>query len=158
MEELNKIYDSEYVCSYWEHQEDEEMCDELFQLDFLSIFKLQEFDLTKINKCIFKLYETFKDNDDLKTILNAIFLNRKFHIEKDDYISCFMYLYSFDLLHATHPIMSFIINHSQISESELETIDEEEEEESKEQIQTKERLSMEYRAYFKSICDYIDTM
>jgi len=116
---MTEIYNTAYVCTYWELRNDEPEVgineDDFFQTDFLGIFSQNVFELEPIDACVAALYDKFRDNAELAVILEQPAFERlRRHVDPaEDNVGllCFMFLYSFDYMHLVHPFMSYLLTH-----------------------------------------------
>jgi hypothetical protein len=124
------IYNTKHKCTYWDQstlktETDEEDEIEMYQTDFLNIFYLKEFNLEKMNWCVETIYEQLKTNKEIISILTKICDKLKLltHMNNDDAISQFMFLFSFEYLYVMHPFLSYLLeknNHNLSLENDSE--------------------------------------
>jgi hypothetical protein len=85
------------------------ICDELYKIDILKLFKLKQYDYQSIKNSIFNLWIQFNNNIDLIEIINLIkikiFMNTQINNEY-----AFIHLFNYDLLPYSHLFLSNLIN------------------------------------------------
>jgi len=102
----------DFICTYnlIKDLDDSEL---LYKIQLLQVFNLGSFDEKVILEKQNNLFNTIKDNSQIKEILNLI---KKKHSLNDDFIS-FQLLFSFHYLNYFHYCMRDIINNNEILES-----------------------------------------
>jgi hypothetical protein len=92
----------------------------LYKQDILSIFFLDEFDETQLNKNIHQLYEHITPNDKLKSVIMKA---AALVMSMDEEIG-FLVLFSFDYLYATHDCIRDILKTGSISYKNMNRLEE----------------------------------
>jgi hypothetical protein len=122
------MYNGDHICMYnyavslpdISEQEKYIIQHKLYKQDILSIFFLDEFDETQLNKSIHQLYEHIHHDDKLKSVsLKAAALV----MSLDEEIG-FLVLFSFDYLYATHACICDIFKSGIISTKNMTRLEE----------------------------------
>ena len=87
----------------------EEICNELYKIDLLKVFKLEKYEKVKISNLINDLWGFYKNNKQLMQILD-IMKQKTFSLNQDiTHDVIFIYLFSYDFL----PLCHILLNHLQ---------------------------------------------
>ena len=81
------------------------LCEEVYRIEFLKCFDLSEFDETVINNCVKNVFYVCIDYEPFKNII----VSANMFLLMDDLEMAFMFLFSYNLLHLTHPCIKQLI-------------------------------------------------
>ena len=107
-------YISDFVCTY-------DLIDEyensfwLYQIQLLQAFNLEQFDDNKINMITQALYEKYKDNTYISSIIKVDVLIQNQEIPIDD-LTRFRLCFEYDTFYLIHSILCSIINNFKMNE------------------------------------------
>ena len=120
--ELKKNIPDEFLSTFHLDVEEQngDVCDLIYQADYLQIFELNEFDYNTINTEIKKIYETdgVKTNVRLQECMKKaanMFLSEDLELG-------FMVLFSYDYLFATHLCICDVLENGSIQEKHLDLL------------------------------------
>ena len=82
----------------------------LYKVQFLQIFKLDEYDDSIINEKVEKLYDKIKDKEIIKNLVN----NNKIY---DDDLASFMLYFRYDTLYIFHKILINVLENNNMESS-----------------------------------------
>ena len=109
------MYKTYFLCTYKLHDDDNQ--EDMYRIDYLNAFGLQQFDGDKIIKIVEFLYEKFKNNIDLKEILEK---HHYFHINPynniPNYEFVFQTLFSFETFDIFHKCIIILLNNTYIDQ------------------------------------------
>lgn len=107
------MYNTDFICTYKLH--DDENQDDMYRIDYLNAFGLKEFEGEKIMEIVELLYNKYKNNNDLKEILEK---HHYFYIEPKNntpnYEIIFQSLFSFDTFDIFHKCLIKLNNNEAI--------------------------------------------
>jgi hypothetical protein len=105
------MYNTNIVVNYNTVEGDES--DTTYRKQLLEFVKLTEFS-DDVNTKVEALYDTYKDNDDLKKILPVLqkHLEQRWPFEMDNK-TIFIFLFAFDYFYLTYPFISSLINNDE---------------------------------------------
>lgn len=105
------MYNTNIVVNYNTVEGDES--DTTYRKQLLEFVKLTEFS-DDVNTKVDALYDTYKDNDDLKKILPVLqkHLEQRWPFEMDNK-TIFIFLFAFDYFYLTYPFVSALINNDE---------------------------------------------
>ena len=105
------MYVTDFVCTYNKHDLDDQ--NTIYQEQFLQAFGVKEWNDDIINKSTTELYNSVKDNQDIKDILEKIKKNEKDSILMlilgSEDIDIFKSLFRFDLFDLTHRLLCTLL-------------------------------------------------
>ena len=114
------MYDFNINLTY--HQKDN---DTLFRKEMLDVFKLKKFS-NDINKQVETLYHKYKNNKQVKNIINSMKKDPKFKkfqlFGNPDDITYFIILFSFDYFYLIHKCLQDLNNNNKINENNYENL------------------------------------
>ena len=93
--------------------------DDQYRKDLLRAFFLQSYDHIVIMKDQDTLFNTFKDNPQLRKILNEYIVNQKTLPMKISDKTAFMFLFSFESFHYLHKCLRYLLENKPIDEAYL---------------------------------------
>ena len=112
---MNPEYIADYICTY-------NLIDEyksslwLYQIQILQAFNLEQFDDDKINSITEQLYEKYKDNTYISTIIQkSLLFSQPDTIDKDN-LTKFRICFSYNTFYLIHSILCSLINNIKINE------------------------------------------
>tara|TARA_B100001142_G_C14334127_1_gene655223 strand:- start:2061 stop:2459 length:399 start_codon:yes stop_codon:yes gene_type:complete len=115
---MDDFYDKDMLCTYPDI--DEDLQDDLYKIQFLQIFKLNEWDDNIINDKIEKLFNLLNENNEIKNKLEHVFKvindndNYKSFIlmfgAEADNLCLFKLLFSYDLFSIIHMFICDFFN------------------------------------------------
>lgn len=100
-QKYNIVYETTYI------KEDEENKDEVYQLDILKAFQLEEYEDDVIDNIQFELYQLLKTNP--RFIKLCIKLSNNIMCEEPEY--GFIFLFSYSYFHLTHKYICSVLNY-----------------------------------------------
>ena len=105
------MYNTNIAVNYNTVEGDES--DTTYRKQLLEFVKLTEFS-DDVNTKVEALYDTYKDNDDLKKILPILqkHLEQRWPFEMDNK-TIFIFLFAFDYFYLTYPFISSLINNDE---------------------------------------------
>ena len=105
------MYVTDFVCTYNKHDLSDQ--NTIYQEQFLQAFGVKEWNDDIINKSTLELYNSVKDNQDIKDILEKIKKNEKDSILMlilgSEDINIFKSLFRFDLFDLTHRLLCTLL-------------------------------------------------
>ena len=105
------MYVTDFVCTYNKHELSDQ--NTIYQEQFLQAFGVKEWNDDIINKSTLELYNSVKDNQDIKDILEKIKKNEKDSILMlilgSEDIEVFKSLFRFDLFDLTHRLLCTLL-------------------------------------------------
>lgn len=107
------MYNTDFICTYKLH--DDENQDDMYRIDYLNAFGLKEFEGEKIMEIVELLYNKYKNNNDLKEILEKhhyFYIEPKNNIPNYEFI--FQSLFSFDTFDIFHKCLIKLNNNEAI--------------------------------------------
>ena len=112
------MYNTDFVCTYKEHDEEEDQ-DDMYRIQLLQVYNLDRWDDTIINNTKASIFNKYKDNLDMKEILNKArdsdkLSNIKLCIADDD-LTIFTGLFQYELFNLIHLCICDLEKSSKIS-------------------------------------------
>tara|TARA_B100001093_G_scaffold89119_1_gene81181 strand:- start:53 stop:421 length:369 start_codon:yes stop_codon:yes gene_type:complete len=105
------MYVTDFICTYNKHDLSDQ--NTIYQEQFLQAFGVKEWNDDIINKSTLELYNSVKDNQDIKDILEKIKKNEKDSILMlilgSEDIEVFKSLFRFDLFDLTHRLLCTLL-------------------------------------------------
>jgi hypothetical protein len=98
------MYNTDFVCTYKQHEEEDQ--DDMYRIQLLQVYNLDRWDDTIINNTKASIFNKYKDNLDMKEILNKArdsdkLSNIKLCIADDD-LTIFTGLFQYELFNLIH--------------------------------------------------------
>ena len=94
------------------------MCEEIYRIEFLKCFNLDDFNDDIINAHVKELFELCKEDIIFKPVINLV----KNHLKEEDLELCFMQLFAYDLFFYTHNCIKQIKNDMEIDKKVLQKL------------------------------------
>tara|TARA_B110000008_G_scaffold82219_1_gene84026 strand:+ start:25 stop:396 length:372 start_codon:yes stop_codon:yes gene_type:complete len=112
------MYNTDFVCTYKEHDEEEDQ-DDMYRIQLLQVYNLDRWDDDVINNTKASIFNKYKDNLDMKEILNKArdsdkLSNIKLCIADDD-LTIFTGLFQYELFNLIHLCICDLEKSSKIS-------------------------------------------
>tara|TARA_B110000483_G_scaffold26798_2_gene32302 strand:+ start:2855 stop:3226 length:372 start_codon:yes stop_codon:yes gene_type:complete len=112
------MYNTDFVCTYKQHDEEEDQ-DDMYRIQLLQVYNLDRWDDDVINNTKASIFNKYKDNLDMKEILNKArdsdkLSNIKLCIADDD-LTIFTGLFQYELLNLIHLCICDLEKSSKIS-------------------------------------------
>ena len=95
--------------------------DDQYRKDLLNAFSLQSYECETIMKIQDSLFNTFKDNPQLRTLLNEYIANQRTFPMKISDKTAFMFLFSFENFHYLHKCLGYLLENKPIDEAYFNT-------------------------------------
>tara|TARA_Y100000389_G_scaffold188941_1_gene212089 strand:- start:788 stop:1156 length:369 start_codon:yes stop_codon:yes gene_type:complete len=113
------MYITDFVCTYKQHDIDDQH--NMYQQQLLQAFNLEAWDDKVVNNSVEEIYEKFKDNQDIKDILNKIKDVEKgsmlmLLLGSED-IGIFQLLFRFDLFDITHRLLCALLTTGKVDKT-----------------------------------------
>ena len=111
------MYNTDFVCTYKQHDEEEH--DDMYRIQLLQVYNLDRWDDDVINNTKASIFNKYKDNLDMKEILNKAsdsdkLSNIKLCIADDD-LTIFTGLFQYELFNLIHLCICDLEKSSKIS-------------------------------------------
>tara|TARA_B100001250_G_C19296213_1_gene569797 strand:- start:103 stop:534 length:432 start_codon:yes stop_codon:yes gene_type:complete len=125
---IKEIYDFEFLCNYKNNTDNKDNTDDddymidydTYRMELLKIFKLDEY-TDKITDTQTKLYELFKDNNDIKEIIYSIKTKHIFiNTLTDDLV--FTFLWSYDYFSDTQVLLNYYYLNNSFNEEHINNL------------------------------------
>ena len=111
------MYVTDFICTYNKHDLSDQ--NTIYQEQFLQAFGVKEWNDDIINKSTLELYNSVKDNQDIKDILEKIKKNEKDSILMlilgSEDIDVFNSLFRFDLFDLTHRLLCTLLTTGKVN-------------------------------------------
>ena len=111
------MYVTDFICTYNKHDLSDQ--NTIYQEQFLQAFGVKEWNDDIINKSTLELYNSVKDNQDIKDILEKIKKNEKDSILMlilgSEDIDIFKSLFRFDLFDLTHRLLCTLLTTGKVN-------------------------------------------
>ena len=111
------MYVTDFICTYNKHDLSDQ--NTIYQEQFLQAFGVKEWNDDIINKSTLELYNSVKDNQDIKDILEKIKKNEKDSILMlilgSEDIDVFKSLFRFDLFDLTHRLLCTLLTTGKVN-------------------------------------------
>ncbi len=106
------MYKTDFICNYKQH--DEEDKEDMYRIQFLQSFDLDKWDENVINSSTEEIYNKFKTNNDLISIINSAKNSEKLMMIKqfigEDDFTIFKGLFQYDLFDLVHVCLCDLVN------------------------------------------------
>tara|TARA_Y100000768_G_C23977885_1_gene684057 strand:+ start:1642 stop:2010 length:369 start_codon:yes stop_codon:yes gene_type:complete len=113
------MYNTNFLCTY--KSISHELQEHLYRIQLLQVFDLSEWDDKIISSSMKEIYETLKDNLDIKDILKQLASSEEYQsyitIIGDNNEDIFCLLFNFDLFDLFHRCVCDIINNTKIDQN-----------------------------------------
>jgi len=111
------MYNTDFVCTYKQHDEEEQ--DDMYRIQLLQVYNLDTWNDDVINNTKASIFNKYKDNLDMKEILNKAsdsdkLSNIKLYIGDDD-LTIFTGLFQYELFNLIHQCICDLEKSSEIS-------------------------------------------
>jgi|TARA_B110000285_G_C15071464_1_gene588230 hypothetical protein len=98
------MYNTEFVCTYKQHDEDEK--DDMYRIQLIQVYNLDKWDDDKINTIMTTIFEKNADNTDMRDIIKKAresdkLSNIKLYIGDDD-LTIFKGMFQYELFDLIH--------------------------------------------------------
>jgi len=111
------MYNTDFVCTYKQHDEEEQ--DDMYRIQLLQVYNLDTWNDDVINNTKASIFNKYKDNLDMKEILNKAsdsdkLSNIKLYVGDDD-LTIFTGLFQYELFNLIHQCICDLEKSSEIS-------------------------------------------
>ena len=113
---MYKMYNYSFYCTYLDVSSNENKQDTVYRQEILKAFQLMIYDHEKMMNIIDNLYEKFKENTQIKEILNTLKENNKYSFLFNNLKDLFTLLFSFEYFYYFHTCLAELEQSSSISD------------------------------------------
>jgi len=113
---MYKMYNYSFYCTYLDVSSNENKQDTVYRQEILKAFQLMIYDHEKMMNIIDNLYEKFKENTQIKEILNILKENNKYSFLFNNLKDLFTILFSFEYFYYFHTCLAELEQSSSISD------------------------------------------
>jgi|TARA_B110000114_G_C15073501_1_gene390726 hypothetical protein len=118
------MYNTEFVCTYKKHDEDEK--DDIYRIQLLQVYNLDRWDDSKINTIMTTIFDKYTKNLDMRHIINKArrsdkLSNIKLYIGDDD-LTIFKGMFQYELFDLIHLCICDLDKSDKISDINKNTI------------------------------------
>jgi hypothetical protein len=110
------MYNYSFYCTYLDVSSNENKQDTVYRQEILKAFQLMIYDHEKMMNIIDNLYEKFKENTQIKEILNILKENNKYSFLFNNLKDLFTILFSFEYFYYFHTCLAELEQSSSISD------------------------------------------
>jgi hypothetical protein len=109
------MYNTEFVCTYKQHDEDEK--DDMYRIQLLQVYNLDRWDDDKINKIMTTIFEKYANSTDMRDIIARAresdkLSNIKLYIGDDD-LTIFKGMFQYELFDLIHLCICDLVDKSE---------------------------------------------
>ena len=113
---MYKMYNYSFYCTYLDVSSNEHKQDTVYREEILKAFQLMIYDHEKMMSIIDNLYEKFKENIQIKEILNILKENNKYSFLFNNFKELFTLLFSFEYFYYFHTCLAELEQSESISD------------------------------------------